>query len=183
MEGLNHFQNRIGVYDRSLIWVSAARDDCEAHRWHQRDSLGNRTVCFGKLACVVTSKPGDGGTCERNWKQYKQAKSGKRNKMTDEKTKKQVTVYGRNMLAKSQLRAARLATAHKLWDEGDFETLKLDHLGRETTSQVKKNSNKPSRIFRAWEESWEKVKLGSKGDRLLEERLCRKYGGLQWVDG
>ena len=98
-------QNVIGAYDRDLIWLSASREGCQAHRWHQRYSLGGRTKVFGPIACLITSKPGGGGTCERNWKQYKQAKSGKRNRLQDEKVKKQVVIYGRYQHLKSEMRA------------------------------------------------------------------------------
>ena len=70
----------------------------------------------------MTSKSDEEGTCERNWKQYKQAKTGKRNKFGGEKTKKQVTIYGRYQKNKGQLRSKNLATAHKLWEEEDFDT-------------------------------------------------------------
>ena len=36
---LNHFQSHTGLYDRDYIWVSASKEDCEAHRWHQHYSL------------------------------------------------------------------------------------------------------------------------------------------------
>ena len=91
---LNHFQNRTGPYNCDHIWISAAREETRAYRWHQRHSLGGRTKSFGSLACLVTSKPGGGGTCERNWKQYKQAKTGKRNKIGGEKTKNRLQFMG-----------------------------------------------------------------------------------------
>ena len=85
---LNHFQNRTGPYSRDMIWISVENEDLEAHRWHQKYSLGGMTVCFGRLACLTTSKVGGSGTCERNWKQVKQTKSGKRNKIEIEKARK-----------------------------------------------------------------------------------------------
>ena len=47
---LNNFQNRTGMYDRDLIWISdsTSREDCEAHRLYQKYSLGGRTKCFGQ---------------------------------------------------------------------------------------------------------------------------------------
>ena len=37
-------------------------------------------------------------------------------------------------------------------------------------------------VFKAWKESSETYTLKPKGDSILEARLCRKYGGLQWLD-
>ena len=37
-------------------------------------------------------------------------------------------------------------------------------------------------IFHAWEETWEKVKVGPNGDVVLEIRLLEKYGSLVWLD-
>ena len=179
---LNHFQNRTGPYNRDHIWISAAREETRAYRWHQRHSLGGRTKSFGSLACLVTSKPGGGGTCERNWKQYKQAKTGKRNKIGGEKTKKQVTIYGRYQQIKGQLRSKSLATAHKLWEEEDFDTMKMDAFYSEIVASLKPVENAEPRIFRAWEETWEKATVPPDGNTILEERFLRKYGGLKWVD-
>ena len=58
---LNHFQNRTGPYNRDHIWISAAREETRAYRWHQRHSLGGRTKSFGPLACLVTSNLVDVG--------------------------------------------------------------------------------------------------------------------------
>ena len=146
---LNHFQFRTGPYNRDHIWISVAKEDTLAYRWHQRNSLGGRTISFGPLACLVASKPGGGGSCERNWKQYKQAKTGKRNKLGGEKTKKQVAVYGRHQYIKGQLRSKSLATAHKLWEEEDFDTMKMDAYCSEIITSLKPIENDKPRIFRA----------------------------------
>ena len=153
---LNHFQNRTGMYNHDRIWISASKEDWEAHRWHQRNSLGGNTRCFGPLACLVTSKIGGSGTCERNWKQYKQAKTGKRNRLQDKKVKKQVAIYGRYQHIKGMMRIKKLATAHEVWEEADFDTLKLDMHCSEITESVRldEDNNKGSRIFCAWEETW-----------------------------
>ncbi|KAL3798023.1 hypothetical protein ACHAW5_002626 [Stephanodiscus triporus] len=38
------------------------------------------------------------------------------------------------------------------------------------------------RIFKAWQETWEKKKVGPGGDAVFRARLLRKYGGLKWFD-
>ena len=177
---LNHFQNRTGPYGRDMIWISADNEDLEAHRWHQNYSISDGTACFGKLACLTTSKVGGSGTCERNWKQVKQAKTGKRNKTEMEKVGKQVVIYGRHQNLKAEARGRTLAQVQKLWSEKDFASLKLNSLCLELGVETQMESEKVNRIFRAWEETWEKKKIGSTGDKVQEARLLRKYGGLKW---
>ena len=49
-------------------------------------------------------------------------------------------------------------------------------------SEVKKNTTKETRIFRAWKERWEMKELTSDGDVSHEAHLVCKYGGLTWLD-
>ena len=42
--------------------------------------------------------------------------------------------------------------------------------------------NSEHRIFRAWEETWEKRMIGPRGDKVQEARLLRKYGGIKWLN-
>ena len=72
--------------------------------------------------------------------------------------------------------------AGKLWTDEDFESLKLDIHCREITEAANAVPAKKTRIFRCWEEEWEKVKIGPNGDDVLEARLVRKYGGIKWLD-
>jgi len=60
--------------------------------------------------------------------------------------------------------------------------LKLDSLCIELGVQTQVAGKKSNRIFRAWEEKWEKKKVKPTGDKVLEERFLRKYGGLQWFN-
>ncbi len=62
--------------------------------------------------------------------------------------------------------------------EEDFNSLKLD---RYCLSAVAKQSP-VDRIFRCWEESWEKVKVRRNGDQCHSACLAAKYGNLCWID-
>ena len=179
---LNHFQNRTGPYSRDMIWISVENEDLEAHRWHQNYSLGWVTTCFGRLACLTTSKVGGSGTCERNWKQLKQAQTGKRNKLEVEKARKQVVIYGRHQNIKAEARTRNLTKAQKLWNEKDFESLRLNSFCLELGVETQVAKNKVNRNFRAWEETWENKIIGPKGEKVQEARLLRKYGGLTWLN-
>ena len=51
--------------------------------------------------------------------------------------------------------------AGKLWDDKDFEVCKMDPYCSEINEALKdKREEENIRVFRAWEESWEKKKLG-----------------------
>ena len=39
-----------------------------------------------------------------------------------------------------------------------------------------------TRIFRAWEEGWEKVQFNSAGDERFAARFSAKYEDLMWYD-
>ena len=54
----------------------------------------------------------------------------------------------------------------------------MDHFCEEIVESARKLPTKAARIFRAWEEGWEKRKVGPKGDDRFEAALVAKYGGL-----
>ena len=59
--------------------------------------------------------------------------------------------------------------AGKVWDDDDFQNLKLNHYCSETIlEQIKPSS---IRLFWAWKEKWEMVKFSSKGDQRHKARL------------
>lgn len=60
--------------------------------------------------------------------------------------------------------------------------MKMDAFCSEIVASLKPVENAEPRIFRAWEETWEKATVPSDGNTILEERFLRKYGGLKWVD-
>ena len=77
------------------------------------------------------------------------SKRGKRSRLVDKRVKKQVAIYGRYQHIKSRLCTKRLATAHKLWEEADFDTMRLDAHCSEiiTTLRTEGNNNGSVRIF------------------------------------
>ena len=59
----------------------------------------------------------------------------------------------------------------------------MDDYCKDIANEIERKGNDGNvRIFRAWQETWEKEKLGPKGDHVLEARMLRKYGGLSWRD-
>jgi len=187
----NDFVNRRGPFAKDNIWIMAARPDCEAYRWHQKYSLQSTKV-LGKLACLVLSKILGIGTAERNWKQVKAVKSGQRTNTGMEKTKKQVLIYAQYQQARAQARIKKLSVAGKLWEDEDFESMKMDEYCREIRDSLNDDNSAedtlapatvaPVRILRLWRETWEKKKIGPKGDQILEARLMAKYGDLKLID-
>ena len=183
-EEFGDFTGRRGRFNRVHIWITAADPSQQAFRWHQKYSLQSTEV-LGRLACLVTSKILGIGTAERNWKQIKAVKTGQRANTGVEKCKKQVMIYSQYQAMRGQLRTTRLSCAGKLWDDDDFQTMKMDEFCKEISDglQVDKAIRTGKiRIFKAWRERWEIVKLGPNGDIVLEARLLRKYGGIKWFD-
>eukprot|EP00804_Cyclotella_cryptica_P010591 CCRYP_015164-RA/>CCRYP_015164-RA protein AED:0.45 eAED:0.39 QI:0/0/0/1/0/0/2/0/180 len=82
----------------------------------------------------------------------------------------------------SMNREKELKSAGKLWNDGDFFSLKLDVHCKVIIETANALPPKAQRIFRAWEKRWEKVPVGPNGNDLLEARLVRKYGGIKRLD-
>jgi hypothetical protein len=81
----------------------------------------------------------------------------------------------------------KLSTVGKLWDDEDFESMKIDVFCKEIRDSlddevVEEQDGQPVQIFRLWKEKWEKKKQGPKGNQILEARLTNKYIGLKLCD-
>ena len=175
------FTTRTGVFAHPDMWIMAADDNVKAWEWW--NAYGRvRTKVLGPLACLIVSKNLGIGSAERHWKLVKATKSGQRAGLGEEKSKKCALVYGSSMQQRSRHRLEKLATAGKLWTDQDFDSLKLDIHCQEIAEAVNALSTKKARIFRCWEEEWEKEKIGPLGDVVLEARLIRKYAGIKWLD-
>jgi hypothetical protein len=185
MEEYGDFTNRRGVFARDNIWIMAADKNCKAYRWHFKYSY-QQTKVMGKLACLVLSKILGIGTAERNWKQVKAVKSGQRVNTSIDKTRKQVLIYAQYQQMRAQAQAMTLSAAGRLWDDKDFEGLKMDVFCKEIQMSLVDEKvgepEEPVRILRLWKEQWELKKIGPQGNQLLEARLMNKYGGLKLCD-
>ena len=69
-----------------------------------------------------------------------------------------------------------------LWMDDDFLCLKLDRFGFPVTERQVSVEEGVKRSFRAWNETWEKAKIGPKGSNMHEAKMINKYGGLQFLD-
>ena len=78
------------------------------------------TEVFGKVACFVTSKLLGIGERERFWKFAKCQRLGQRAHLGSEKTKIQATKH-------AEMREVNSQKSDKLWDDDDFQNLKLNH--------------------------------------------------------
>jgi hypothetical protein len=87
---------------------------------------------------------------------------------------------------RAQARAMKLSVAGKLWDDKDFECLKIDVFCKEIQMSLEDEEvgepEKPVRILRLWKKQWELKKIGPQGNQLLEARLMKKYGRLKLCD-
>ena len=185
MEEYGDFTNRRGIFAKANIWIIAADESTRAHKWHHKYSY-HQTKVLGKLACLVLSKILGIGTAERNWKQVKAVKSGQRVNTSIEKTTKQVLVYAQYQQMRAQARQNKLSSAGKLWDDSDFASMKMDHFCKEIRDSVEGDKQdeeeQPVQIVRLWQETWERKKIGPRGDAILEARQTAKYQGLKFYD-
>ena len=73
-----------------------------------------------------------------------------------------------------------------LWEDEDFECCKMDDFCQELLDDIgaeaEENDGGDVRVIRAWQETWEKKRIGPQGDSVFQTRLVRKYGGLKWLD-
>ena len=170
------FINKRGAFAKDHIWITARDPDLKAYHWHQKYSLKS-TKMLGWLACIVLSKILGIGTAERNWKQVKAAKSGQRVNTTMNRTMKQVLVYAQYQQARAQAKNDNHATAGKLWDHGDFESMKMDLYCKDIQEALQAEAV-PMRHVRLWREQWETHRKGANEDDRLKECLMKKYGNL-----
>ncbi len=175
------FTIKLGVFADPDIWIIAGNPMTAAYEWWSTYGI-TRTRVLGTIACIVLSKNLGIGSAERHWKLMKASKSGQRARTATEKCKKSALIYGAAMQQRSRHREKELRSAGKLWNDDDFFSLKLDVHCKEIVETANALPQKAIRIFRAWEERWERVPIGPNENDLLEARLVRKYGGIKWLD-
>ena len=174
-----HFTNKTGVFNKGHIWKLTENSDFVAHVWYKRYVLKSTRV-LGRLGCLVLSKIVGIGSAERSWKVTKSVLTPKRNRLNSISTKKQSTIVGEHQQDKSVRRRERDSRVGKIWCENDFKTLKLDKFGIDVeTLYIDEN---PTKIFRAWKESWENVGHLKKRCPIHEARLLKKYSNICWCD-
>lgn len=180
-EEFDDFQIKEGKFkDREHIWNAQELKNGNSHLWHKKFSLPY-TVILGKVACRVCSKIIGIGSAERSWGDVKQLKQGKRSHLSAERIKKQATIFGSWCIERAQIRRNyRYEGGEKpfrFWTEEDFDD-EFDMLAIKDRLESK---DKAQRMFRNWEEDWEKESV-RKRDIISEVRLLEKYGGLQMED-
>jgi hypothetical protein len=111
----------------------------------------------------------------------KAVKSGQRVNTTMDKTMKQVLVYAQYQQARAQANINNCTTAGKLWDGGNFETMKIDLYCKDIQEDLQAEAI-PTRHVRLWRERWEVHVNGPNEDARLKECLMQKYGGLKLYD-
>ena len=150
------FTLRLGQFGDPDIWIIAENPNIAAYEWWSTYGL-TRTEVLGKVACIVLSTNLGIGSAERHWKLMKKAKAGQRARISTDKCKKSSLIYGAAMQQRSRHREKELKAAGKLWEDKDFDSLKLDNLCKEIVETATALPKEAPRIFRAWEEEWEKV--------------------------
>ena len=98
-------------------------------------------------------------------------------------------IYARYEEKKARARKNKLSVAGVLWEDADFDECKMDMFCQEIVDELGEHAppsryadNSSDRVFRAWQENWEKKKIGPGGDPVHKARLVRKYAGLYWLD-
>ncbi|KAL3777223.1 hypothetical protein ACHAW5_007656 [Stephanodiscus triporus] len=78
----------------------------------------------------------------------------------------------------ARARAEKLSSAGKLWEDADFKSLKMDEYCKDMVEALDASA-RPTKMFRNWQETWERKPVGANGDVLLLERLQLKYIGFK----
>ena len=155
---LRQFQNKEGHFQSCHIWIIAEDENTLAHEWHQKYSLPFTKV-FGKFACIVTLKTTGVGGAKHHWEVIKRNKKGKRGKLGTEKVMELSRVLAAYSYEKARTRRLKAQQAGKLWEDDDFE-----NYNKFCSNSLLEKPLTATRIFRAWEEGWEKVQFDSSGD-------------------
>ena len=168
------FHNNQGYFAKPGIWFIANDEKTLAHEWHKNYSRPVTKV-FGKLACYVCALPLGIGQAERSWKAIKRNKSGKRSRLSSDKTKKQSVVCAAYSHEKSEARRVQAQKAGQLWSDEDFAWCKIDSYC--TGSIIEQINTGPVRAFRfrAWEEHWEKNQFNKRGDSRHAAGVSAKW--------
>jgi hypothetical protein len=158
-----------GPFCISHPWIIAKDEDVIAQEWHEKYSLGETEV-LGPIICRVMSTANGVGCAEHHWKATKRHEQEKRVKRVSEITKKLSTISATYSYKISMLRRHKAQRAGKLWEDDDFE-----NYNNFCTKTIVAGPRKFTRIFRAWEEGWEKVQFDSAGDEKLAAQMSAKY--------
>ena len=67
-------------------------------------------------------------------------------------------------------KAEKLSSVGKLWEDADFKSLKMDEYCKDMVAELDVRARQ-TKMFRNWQETWERKPLGANGDVLLLERL------------
>jgi hypothetical protein len=179
------FTNKRGKFNKSNIWIMAGVKNVQGFQWHKKYSL-DCTDVLGRLACIVQSKILGIGSAERNWKQVKKIKRGDRARTGIDKTAKQELIYAQSQMLRAKLRKTSLSCAGKLWEDSDFDCMKMDEYCRDlqvdASAALQNDAVECVRIrnVKLWQERWEVPKrYMGKGRTQLEARLEKKYVGLK----
>ena len=150
-----------------------------SHLWHHLYSLPNTEV-FGKVATIACAQPLGIGQAERQWKSMKRNWKDNRASLGQVKAKKQAVVCAAYSDEKAEARRVKAQRAGELWTDEDFTYLKLDHYC--SGSVVERIRERNVRIFRCYEENWEKQQFDKKGDARYAAKVAAKYGGIKFLD-
>ena len=129
--------------------------------------LSGRDKGIGKAGILVLSKILSIGTAEQNWRQVKYIKSGLRSHTDTDRIKKQAALYVQYQQVKDHAKHTNICSAGKLWEENDFKSLKMEKYCKDLWQSLDGACERPVRMFRNWQETWEKKKLGPTGNVMF----------------
>ena len=104
-------------------------------------------------------------------------KKGKHGNLSTDMAKKLSCITAAYSYERAALQRVESQKTGKLWEDGDFE-----NYNNFCSQQLWANPMTVTRIFRAWEEGWEKVQFNSAGDEKFTARFSTKYEDLTWYD-
>jgi hypothetical protein len=178
----NSFASRVGDVFASdnYMWKSPDISNNKTHEWHQKYTF-RETDCWGRFACIVTSKIVGIGNAERNWGLVKHLKSGQRAHMSSEKVSMMATIYGAACADRGRKNDKEGFT---MWEDVDMDAMGLDKWGIDHAQLQESTEYPPPKTihFKNFIEDWEWGSLNNKSD-VHQKKLLNKYAGLRVQDG
>ncbi len=175
------FSYHPGFYDQEHIWITPANNDNKPHFWHHIYS--EHIKVLGPLAKRFLSKVLGIGSAEHVWKEFKRNMGGNCSNLVSNKAKMQATIKGIHSSETNSEDRTRKSKAGTIMDDGDFDTLHMDHLCLPLdAAPINEIERRRNSFFCAWTEWWEDPKLTPKKIPIIEQRIISKYNSLKWVN-
>ena len=147
------------------------------------DNAYKTTEYLGRLGALVPSKISGQGSSEMAWKSFKHGKAGQHFNCSHVKNSKKSSIALTHSAEKALSHCLAATMAREVWEDKDFEFLKLDDNCYVCEIVNSATTYTTVRSFHAWKEEWDfDPEHFRKEDPIHEAHLTRKCGVFKWLD-